>query len=374
VTLHQRKRGRVLRRGVLSAIDAETGFAYTAQTHHPRLSSHERPSSAVILEDGRPLPGPSNALHEDIRHVGAGRFSFWYDYVYFSTSDNSDPRTNGRRYEIEYSVTRFQDAVSRLRARVRAARQPTTIAVARNYAADRQLEMWHRLGITPTTATVMLDFGCGGGERVHEFRRRGYQAFGCDLMLPARPIGALADDIDARIVRPIEMDPYRIPFDDQSFDLVFSITVFEHVRDYESALAEIRRVLKPDGIAVHVFPSRWKFLETHVFVPYASVIQARWWLCLWALLGVRNRFQRGYSAKRTVEVNYRFLKSETNYLTKPQIRAHVLQHFHECEFLEEAAFSRRRYAFFERLPLLLPLYRNWFSETTGRVLVCRARK
>ena len=374
MTSHQRERGRVLRRAALPAIEAENGFAYTARTHHPELSSHKRPSSAVVLEDGRPLPGPANALHDDIRHVGGGRFSFWYDYVYFSASDNSDPRTNGRRYEIEYFVTRFQETISRLRTRVRTAWQPTPTAVARNYAADRQLEMWRRLGFTPTAATVMLDFGCGGGERVHEFRRRGYQAFGCDVMLPARPVGMLRDYIDARTVRPIEIDPYRIPFDDHSFDLVFSITVFEHVRDYDSALAEIRRVLKPDGIAVHVFPSRWKFLETHVFVPYASVLQARWWLYLWAWLGVRNRFQRGYSAKRTADVNYQFLKNETNYLTKPQIRAQVLRHFHECEFLEEAAFSRRRYAFFQRVPFLLPLYRNWFGETTGRVLVCRARK
>jgi SAM-dependent methyltransferase len=363
----------VVRRAPLTAIDAETGFAFTARTHHPELSSHERPSSAVLLEDGRPLPGSGNALHDDIRNRGAGSFSFWYDYVYFATSDNSDPRTNGRRYEIEYSVSRLRDAASRVGARVRAAWRPSASAIARNYAADRQLEMWRRIGFTPSADTRILDFGCGAGERVDEFRQRGYAAFGCDVMLPARPVGRLADHMRDSVIRPIAPRPYRIPFDDESFDLVFSVTVFEHVQDYDSALAEIRRVLKPGGIAVHVFPAPWKFLETHVFIPYASKLQAHWWLYLWALLGVRNRFQRGYSARRTADVNYAFLKNETNYLAKPRIRAHVLRHFEECQFAEEAAFSRRIYACFSRLPRLLPIYRNWFSETHGRVLVCRRK-
>jgi SAM-dependent methyltransferase len=364
-------RGRVVRRAVLTGIDAETGFAYTARTHHPELSSHEHPSAGVVLEDGYPLAGPANALHDDIRNLGGGRFSFWYDYVNFSTSDNSDPRTNGRRYEIEYRVSRLRDVVSRARERVRDARQPTAGAIARNYAAARQLEMWRRIGCAPSRDARILDFGCGAGERVAEFRRLGYHAFGCDVMLPPRPVGRLLDDIRDGVIRPIAFSPYRIPFEDGSFELVFSVTVFEHVQDYDSALAEIRRVLKPGGIAVHVFPPPWKFLETHVFVPYASVFQAWWWLYLWALLGVRNRFQRGYPARRTADVNHAFLKHETNYLPKRRIREHVLRHFDQCLFVEEAAFSRGRFAFFTRVPFLLPLYRNWYSETHGRVLVCR---
>jgi SAM-dependent methyltransferase len=371
MTSGDRRTGRVVRRATLTAIDAETGYAYTARTHHPELSSHERPSTAVVLEDGRPLAGPANALHDDIRTRGGGRFSFWYDYVYFSTGDHSDPRTNGRRYEIEYTVNRLRDIVWRIRERIRQERHPVASAIARNYAAERQLEMWRRIGCTPSPDARILDFGCGAGERVDEFRRLGYHAFGCDLMLPVRPVGRLREHIQDRVIRPITSDPYRIPFDDQSFDFVFSVTVFEHVRDYDGALAEIRRVLKPGGVAVHVFPPPWKFLETHVFVPYASVFQAWWWLYFWALLGVRNRFQRGYSARRTADVNYAFLKNETNYLPKRTIREHVLRHFDECLFVEEAAFSRRRFAFFSRVPFLLPPYRNWFSETHGRVLVCR---
>jgi SAM-dependent methyltransferase len=80
----------------------EDGFAYIAPIHRGRLGPYFSPLPIAILEDGLPLPGPANALHEDIRRNGKGRSSFWKGYVYFSTSDNTDPRTNGRRYEIEY--------------------------------------------------------------------------------------------------------------------------------------------------------------------------------------------------------------------------------------------------------------------------------
>ena len=86
----------------LRIITPEIGLAYVAKTGHPQLSSHERSSAAVVYEDGVPL-GPRNSQHADIRERGRGRFSFWHDYVLFSASDNSDPRTNGKHYSIRFS-------------------------------------------------------------------------------------------------------------------------------------------------------------------------------------------------------------------------------------------------------------------------------
>ena len=44
-------------------------------------------------------------------------------------------------------------------------------------------------------------------------------------------------------------DVYNLPFDDGRFDAVFSHAMLEHLRDPLKALAEMRRVLKPGGIA-----------------------------------------------------------------------------------------------------------------------------
>lgn len=61
----------------------------------------------------------------------------------------------------------------------------------------------------------------------------------------------------------------RLPFSDNEFDLVASHEVFEHIADVRGAVREIRRVLKPGGIAyttLHLFTSvsgghhmDWKF-------------------------------------------------------------------------------------------------------------------
>jgi hypothetical protein len=61
---------------------------------------HPQRSTAVLLEDGRPL-GPAHAVHATIREHGGGAYSHWLDQVYFSTSDGSDPRSNGREYVLQ---------------------------------------------------------------------------------------------------------------------------------------------------------------------------------------------------------------------------------------------------------------------------------
>jgi len=69
----------------------------------PELTSYADSLSAParsplrILEDGQPL-GPAHTAHDTIREKGGGAYSHWGDVLYFSTSDGSDPRTNGRSY------------------------------------------------------------------------------------------------------------------------------------------------------------------------------------------------------------------------------------------------------------------------------------
>ena len=91
----------------LHSIQEEQGFCYTAPVKPPC-----RPDTAAgadsclrLLEDGREL-GPAHSVHQAIRDTGGGAYSHWSgdpsgepQLVWFSTSDNSDPRTNGRRYE-----------------------------------------------------------------------------------------------------------------------------------------------------------------------------------------------------------------------------------------------------------------------------------
>ncbi|MCY4397033.1 MAG: class I SAM-dependent methyltransferase [Rhodospirillaceae bacterium] len=52
-------------------------------------------------------------------------------------------------------------------------------------------------------------------------------------------------------------------FSDNSFDLVYSSNVLEHVEEIDLCLSEIYRVLRPSGIGIHSMPSRhWKVFNS----------------------------------------------------------------------------------------------------------------
>jgi len=51
-----------------------------------------------------------------------------------------------------------------------------------------------------------------------------------------------------------QADLRNLPFEDNTYDFVFASHVLEHIKDDEKAIAEIRRVLKPEGIAILPVP------------------------------------------------------------------------------------------------------------------------
>ena len=83
---------------------ADGGQAWTAalpEELHLQTDSDNHParSSLILLEERMPL-GPAHALHQRIRSEGRGLYSFWKTGLWFSTSDGSNPNTNGRLYSV----------------------------------------------------------------------------------------------------------------------------------------------------------------------------------------------------------------------------------------------------------------------------------
>jgi hypothetical protein len=61
-------------------------------------SEYPERSSLILYEGARPL-GPAHSNHSDILGYGQGRFSHWSGSGFiFSSSDGTDPKTNGRTY------------------------------------------------------------------------------------------------------------------------------------------------------------------------------------------------------------------------------------------------------------------------------------
>jgi hypothetical protein len=56
--------------------------------------------SPALLCEGDTILGPPHTFHAKIVEAGLGRFSHYGDGVVFSSSDNTDPNSNGRQYTI----------------------------------------------------------------------------------------------------------------------------------------------------------------------------------------------------------------------------------------------------------------------------------
>ncbi len=71
-----------------------------------------------------------------------------------------------------------------------------------------------------------------------------------------RSLSGVFRQVNARMSRPVEFrsgDAQRLPFADASFDAVYCISVLEHLERPVEAVAELARVLSPNGILVVTF-------------------------------------------------------------------------------------------------------------------------
>lgn len=93
----------------------------------------------------------------------------------------------------------------------------------------------------------VLEVGCGQGHLTHALASRGVDILGVDAN-PYAPEVAGTDRVRC-------MRAEDLAFGDETFDLVLSVHAIEHIPPLETALAEMTRVLKPGGRAVHIYPA-----------------------------------------------------------------------------------------------------------------------
>jgi ubiquinone/menaquinone biosynthesis C-methylase UbiE len=228
------------------------------------------------------------------------------------------------------------------------------------YQADLFLRLFAIIGAPVRANMRILDFGCGDGAIVDALVATEMDAYGCDF----------PDDLgDGERLETIGV-PYRLPFRDDSFDAVVSWQVFEHVQNYDEALREIRRVLRKEGISLHIFPPRHIPIEPHTYVPLATVIRARSWLLFWAMLGIRNGFQKGKSAKEVARLNERFLREQTTYYPAREVLRRSREVFPNARLLmleplsvSRSSRGRKVYALARWIPALATLRAELYSRT-----------
>ena len=102
----------------------------------------------------------------------------------------------------------------------------------------------------------ILDVGCGGGTLLGLLKQRGFNPLGVDFSQEAARVAERDNGVRV-IVGSLE----QAVFPRESFDIVTLFHVMEHVTNPRAVLAEVARVLKPDGVVILQVPNidSWQF-------------------------------------------------------------------------------------------------------------------
>ena len=114
----------------------------------------------------------------------------------------------------------------------------------------------------PDVKTILC-VGCGFGQEVYLFKKKGFDSCGITLSNVDIDIGKKMG-LDLRL-----MDIHELEFDNKSFDLVFVRQVFEHALSHYILMSEFSRVVKDNGYVAIFLPYiyEWSDYERHTIVP-----------------------------------------------------------------------------------------------------------
>jgi len=144
---------------------------------------------------------------------------------------------------------------------------------------ERRFQMLHDAAAERIHGSV-LEAGCGIGSYLFRLQKEARQAVGLDIELErASQAHQGADQVVCGAGE-------SLPFPDESFDLVLSHEVIEHVQDDRAAVQEIVRTLRPGGRLVLFCPNRGYPVETHGIywrgryhfgnIPLVNYLPRRW--------------------------------------------------------------------------------------------------
>ncbi len=141
------------------------------------------------------------------------------------------------------------------------------------------------LRLPPGNGRSFLEVGCNWGRWCVAAARRGYVPVGIDPSLKAIQAARRVAEQLGVDTEYVVGDARRLPFADESFDVVFSYSVFQHFskRDALAAFDELARVLRPGGESLvqmaNVYGARslWNQLRERRWREPRTLFDVRYW-------------------------------------------------------------------------------------------------
>ena len=97
---------------------------------------------------------------------------------------------------------------------------------------------------------IILDVGCGGGININRMAKQAKMVYGVDYSIESVKLSSEVNrqEIHDGKVKVLEGNVAKLPFEDNTFDIVTAFETVYFWPDIEKCFGEVKRVLKPGGI------------------------------------------------------------------------------------------------------------------------------
>ena len=113
------------------------------------------------------------------------------------------------------------------------------------------------IGFNEIKEQRILEIGCGIGLDAIQFARAGNEIYLMDLTLNSLKIALGRFQNEGYKAAACVGDAENLPFNDDSFDVVYSYGVLHHSPNTKGSIQEVNRVLKKNGRAIIMLYSKW---------------------------------------------------------------------------------------------------------------------
>lgn len=154
------------------------------------------------------------------------------------------------------------------------------IVIAENPIVDYEQEERSRRILSylnPRAGELILDIGCGNARDLIRILKQGGKVVGVDISV--QMIEEARRELDGSPFNGYELkvgDATHLDFPEKYFDKVIASEIIEHIPDWQKALSEMHRVLKPKGELIISTPNRHSWYGFDRYVIFEKILRKQW--------------------------------------------------------------------------------------------------